>query len=40
MGMKSRLASGAWATPARVRAYLTLLAAGNLVGLAAAMPGA
>jgi alpha-1,2-mannosyltransferase len=35
--MKSRLASGAWATPARVRAYLTLLAAGNLVGLAAAI---
>jgi hypothetical protein len=36
MGIKSGLRSGAWLTAGRVRAYLVLLAAGDLIGLAGA----
>jgi hypothetical protein len=37
MGIKSGLAQGSWLTAARVRAYLILLAIGNLIGLAGAV---
>jgi hypothetical protein len=37
MGIKSGLRAGAWLTAGRVRAYLALLAAGNLIGLGGAI---